>query len=53
MLWHGDDNMVNTKHCLNCKRHDIHFEGKFCSIECADLYEGLCLKCEAIKHGNT
>jgi len=44
--------MVNTKHCLNCKRHDTSYEKKFCSIECADLYEGLCTKCESIRLGN-
>lgn len=29
------------KYCLNCKKQDTHFEGKYCSIKCADLYEGV------------
>lgn len=33
--------MKNQNKCLNCEDPDIHFENKFCCIECADLYDGI------------
>ncbi len=32
---------MNTKHCLTCGDPDTHFERKYCSIDCADIYDGI------------
>ena len=31
--------MPKYVYCQNCRKKDIHFERKFCSIECADIYD--------------
>ena len=31
--------MPKYKYCQKCKDPDVNFEGKFCSIECADLFD--------------
>ena len=33
--------MPRYKHCQTCKDPNVSFENKFCSIECADLYDGM------------
>ena len=40
VITHKVDMILMTKKCKNCGKKDTHFEGKFCSIECADIYDG-------------
>lgn len=37
---------MSRKFCKNCGDPDAHFEGKFCSIDCADLYDGIDAPCQ-------
>lgn len=32
---------MNINYCLNCGDPDIHFEKKYCSIDCADIHDGI------------
>ncbi len=32
---------MSKKKCLVCGDPDTHFEEKFCSIECADIYDDI------------
>jgi len=41
--------MPKYVYCRNCRKKDVHFEGKYCSIECADIYDGIATEQEMIE----
>jgi len=40
--------MPRYRFCQNCDKEDVHFEKKFCSIECADIYDRIAPESEMI-----